>query len=244
MYNRFSAEYDTWSSRYDPEGKELAALFRNVDFSRKKVLDIGCGTGRLSFSLARYADSVTGIDNDLQSINICNVKKERLSFDNCSFICSDFLNFSCYELYDVAVFSWSLYQISDMEEAIKRAKKMINKEGCLVILQPIGGQQESIFDIELKQAHSDYGECLLKQLRFCEKLFPNIHIEDIETEFVYFSVEDAIATNHFFYELFSTGINERVVDEIKLRISAFTDNKGHVILSDTTKLIVCSNNDV
>ena len=243
MYNRFSVEYDIWASRYDPEGKELTALVRNVDFSNKRVLDIGCGTGRLSFSLAQHAGFVTGIDIDSQSIDLCNIKNERLSFDNCSFICSDFLDFSCQELYDVAVFSWSLYQIGDMECAIRHAQKMINKRGSLVILQPICGQQDSIFDIELKQTRSNYGESLEKQLRFCKMLFTNIHVEDIKTEFVYLSVDDAIATNRFFYELFNSGINDRALDEMKSQISAFTDDKGHVILSDTIKLIVCSNND-
>ena len=49
----------------DPERSELDALARaNVDFTGQRVLDVGCGNGRLLWRFADSARSVVGIDVD------------------------------------------------------------------------------------------------------------------------------------------------------------------------------------
>ncbi len=48
----------------DPEGRELEALAEVVDFEGLRVLDVGCGDGRLVWRVARTAEFVLGIDVD------------------------------------------------------------------------------------------------------------------------------------------------------------------------------------
>jgi 2-polyprenyl-3-methyl-5-hydroxy-6-metoxy-1,4-benzoquinol methylase len=49
----------------DPAGDELAALDRiGVDFEGMRVLDVGCGDGRLVWRIADRAASVLGVDTD------------------------------------------------------------------------------------------------------------------------------------------------------------------------------------
>ena len=48
----------------DPEGRELEALSRVVDFDGLRVLDVGCGDGRLVWRIAPAAEFVLGIDVD------------------------------------------------------------------------------------------------------------------------------------------------------------------------------------
>ena len=48
----------------DPEGRELEALARVVDFEGLRVLDVGCGDGRLVWRIAPASESVLGIDLD------------------------------------------------------------------------------------------------------------------------------------------------------------------------------------
>jgi 2-polyprenyl-3-methyl-5-hydroxy-6-metoxy-1,4-benzoquinol methylase len=50
------------SDRIDPEGNETRAIHDLVDFSRKDVLEIGCGDGRMTWRYADRAASVLGID--------------------------------------------------------------------------------------------------------------------------------------------------------------------------------------
>ena len=48
----------------DPESRELEALSKVVDFEGLRVLDVGCGDGRLIWRIAPAAKSVLGIDID------------------------------------------------------------------------------------------------------------------------------------------------------------------------------------
>ena len=48
----------------DPEGRELEALAQVVDFDGLRVLDVGCGDGRVVWRIAPVAQSVLGIDVD------------------------------------------------------------------------------------------------------------------------------------------------------------------------------------
>lgn len=49
-------------------GPELAALDRVGGLEGARVLEVGCGEGRLTFQLATHAASVLGIDSDEESI--------------------------------------------------------------------------------------------------------------------------------------------------------------------------------
>ena len=52
----------------DAEGVQLAAIRRLADFGERRVLEIGCGDGRLTPDIAREARSVLAIDPDEGSI--------------------------------------------------------------------------------------------------------------------------------------------------------------------------------
>jgi len=54
----------------DPEGREVEALAELVDFTGLRVLDVGCGDGRLVWRIAPQADSVLGIDVDDELIEV------------------------------------------------------------------------------------------------------------------------------------------------------------------------------
>jgi 2-polyprenyl-3-methyl-5-hydroxy-6-metoxy-1,4-benzoquinol methylase len=52
----------------DPEGAHLAALRRLGDFRDLRVLELGCGDGRLSLPIAAEAASVVAFDPDADEI--------------------------------------------------------------------------------------------------------------------------------------------------------------------------------
>jgi 2-polyprenyl-3-methyl-5-hydroxy-6-metoxy-1,4-benzoquinol methylase len=95
----------------DPENNEIHALFDLVDFSRKVVLEIGCGDGRLTRRYAEAAIHVTGIDPFEESIQRANANQPDTLRDRVVFYhiaLEDFAATRESELFDIAILSWSL----------------------------------------------------------------------------------------------------------------------------------------
>jgi predicted RNA methylase len=93
----------------DPLGAELAALAEIVDFSGVRVLEIGCGTGRLTWRYAGPAKEVLGIDPDAEAIAAALAATppellERVHFEVSSPVERDVPRGH----FDLAFFSWSL----------------------------------------------------------------------------------------------------------------------------------------
>ena len=62
------------------------ALVEQLNISaRHKVLDVGCGTGRLTLKLADKVDHITGIDPSPQRIEVAHRKLTKLNPKNVTF---------------------------------------------------------------------------------------------------------------------------------------------------------------
>jgi 2-polyprenyl-3-methyl-5-hydroxy-6-metoxy-1,4-benzoquinol methylase len=97
--------------RVDPENNEPRALFDLADFSGQRVLEIGCGDGRLTWRYADKAAQVTAIDPFEESIaraNECVPEdlKSRVEFRHIAF--DDFATANTSSIFSIAVLSWSL----------------------------------------------------------------------------------------------------------------------------------------
>ncbi len=56
--------------RLDPEGIEPATMHGLVDFTGQRVIEIGCGDGRVTWQYAGKATQVTAIDPDEEDIEL------------------------------------------------------------------------------------------------------------------------------------------------------------------------------
>ena len=52
----------------DPEGAQLAAVLRAADFRGRRVLEVGCGDGRLTWGIGTLAASVLAFDPVEESV--------------------------------------------------------------------------------------------------------------------------------------------------------------------------------
>jgi ubiquinone/menaquinone biosynthesis C-methylase UbiE len=76
---------------------------------RKRVIDIGCGDGRMALGCAPYASEVVGVDPDPEAIRLARSKARELGATNAHFkvgIAQE-LPFAD-EHFDVAILSWTL----------------------------------------------------------------------------------------------------------------------------------------
>ncbi len=97
--------------KVDPENNEPNALFALADFNGRRVLEIGCGDGRLTWRYADRAAHVTAIDPVEGSIarareNTPDELKSRVEFRHIAF--EDFAAASESSSFDIAILSWSL----------------------------------------------------------------------------------------------------------------------------------------
>jgi len=97
------------SLQKDPDRNEIKHLRKFVDFTDKRVLEIGCGEGRLTWQYAREARSVFAIDLDRDSLRVARVDRpadleNQIRFANAD---SEHLPFSK-EKFDIAILAWSL----------------------------------------------------------------------------------------------------------------------------------------
>lgn len=97
------------SLQKDPEELEKKALQRFVDLQGKRVLEIGCGEGRLTFKYAASAKQVVAFDPDHDALRIARADcpadlHKQLQFSGAS---ASHIPFSK-ETFDIAVLAWSL----------------------------------------------------------------------------------------------------------------------------------------
>lgn len=96
-------------SAYPGEGFEPRLIERFVSLQKKRVLEIGCGDGRLTFQYARRASSVLAIDPDRPSIDYALSEQQGLGASNIEFHVGSIERFAWPGApFDVALFSWSL----------------------------------------------------------------------------------------------------------------------------------------
>lgn len=92
---------------HDPEYAESAALAAFVpSFANRRVLEIGCGDGRLTRRYASQAAAVTAIDPDAQAIAECRHAVRDMH------VTTRAIGFEAFAApvrsYDVVILSWSL----------------------------------------------------------------------------------------------------------------------------------------
>jgi ubiquinone/menaquinone biosynthesis C-methylase UbiE len=90
----------------DPERTEMKTLHQFADFTGKRVLEIGCGDGRLTWHYAKSARDVVGIDLNADDLRVATI--ERPSDTPALFVRADSVHIPLTkEKFDIAILAWS-----------------------------------------------------------------------------------------------------------------------------------------
>jgi 2-polyprenyl-3-methyl-5-hydroxy-6-metoxy-1,4-benzoquinol methylase len=97
--------------RIDPDNNETPAILHMVSFSGQRVLEIGCGNGRVTWRYADKAAHVTGIDPDAKQIALASEQmpsqlQGRVEFHSIAF--EDFASASEASAFDIVILARSL----------------------------------------------------------------------------------------------------------------------------------------
>jgi ubiquinone/menaquinone biosynthesis C-methylase UbiE len=109
MSGRVGSSLQGAGNRRDREGVEPAAIAKVVDLAGKRVLDVGCGTGRLTRFAARHAAFVYAFDPSGDSVDdaravVAAADRKRVRFAVHDAEALDVAR----ERFDLALCGWSL----------------------------------------------------------------------------------------------------------------------------------------
>ncbi len=114
----------------------LAERFAGSEFdlntvAGRKVLDMGCGSGRYTIALARAgAASVVGVDLGSRSVESARALADRVGLTNVQFVVGDVLKLEFEDqAFDFVFCNGVLHHTTDMEGAIRELHRVLRPEG-------------------------------------------------------------------------------------------------------------------
>lgn len=192
---------DWYSKYYDPENKEYEELKKIIcsKFDKKaNILEIGTGTGRLTFKLAKDFKQITAIDQEQSHIDYCKrVSKSK----NIEFIHATAKDFKSSKKFDVVLLSWmGLHYQEDYKEIINNIEQLTNKKAMIIVLDAYF-ETEYIKILQLIRKRN-MEEIKIKKEEmndFLIKKFGNLDQTVLFTRYVFPSIKEVI--NNFKIEL-------------------------------------------
>jgi malonyl-CoA O-methyltransferase len=148
--------YDRWASIYD--GYVNSTVFTDDIFfppvwahlSGRKVLELGCGTGRHTVRLAAAGNAVTGLD--VSPGMLAEARKKLADYSNVTLIEGDLLS-TPLEGFDAVVTALVLEHIADLDAFFSAVSRALNDGGALYLseIHPeriAGGTQANFVDTQ------------------------------------------------------------------------------------------------
>ena len=92
----------------DPERTESKYFKRYADLAGKRVLEIGCGDGRLTWQYAKSAGRITGIDLHGDDLRVATIDRPSDLEQQVLFARADSIHLPFHkESFDIAILAWS-----------------------------------------------------------------------------------------------------------------------------------------
>jgi SAM-dependent methyltransferase len=125
----------------DSARRIVEQVTRRVPRGARRVLEIGCGDGRVSSLLVAWTGTLTAVDPDLEAVRtasrwvpegvFCVGSGEALAFAR--------------DRFDRAVFTLSLHH-QDSAAALREASRVVAPGGEIIVVEPVvGGEIEAVF---------------------------------------------------------------------------------------------------
>jgi len=144
----------------DPTGKIIKNIQSIDDITGKTILEIGCGTGRVTQDLTALARHVTALDPNSDYLEEARARLLK---------CVEYFDCAGEELpefpykFDTAVYPLSLHHIpeSAMEKSLTQVSNRLTDEGKIIVVEP--GSSGSFIELEKTLGIGDGDETRAKQ---------------------------------------------------------------------------------
>ena len=136
MEHHFNHKAESFDS---PKNIFIADLIRQevekqtVDFSDKRILDFGGGTGLVTLPLAAQSKSVMLVDISDKMLDQARLKVEKQAIDNVYLLQQDLLTNPLDQLFDIIVVSRVLHHMPNVEKTLAMFRNHLVEDGQLFI---------------------------------------------------------------------------------------------------------------
>ena len=135
--NRFDQAAKEWDNK--PTSQQVAkatsqTMREHICLENKELLDYGCGTGLLAFSISDEAKSVIGMDSSAGMVEVFNQKAHTFGFDNIKAVQHNIEKEDLpKQAFDVIVISMTLHHIHQPHLFFEKCKEALKPNGYLCI---------------------------------------------------------------------------------------------------------------
>ena len=136
MEHHFNHKAESFDS---PKNIFIADLIRQevekqiVDFSDKRILDFGGGTGLVTLTLAAQSKLVMLVDISDKMLDQARLKVEKQAIDNVYLLQQDLLTNPLNQLFDIIVVSRVLHHMPNVEKTLAMFRNHLVEDGQLFI---------------------------------------------------------------------------------------------------------------
>jgi SAM-dependent methyltransferase len=131
-FDGFAAEYDRFAS-LEPSTL-LEWLLTQLPSNKRRALDAGCGSGRLTLALAGRFDQVVGIDISEPLINIARRQRSR---PNVQYRVDDLTAYQDTAGFDLVLSSTTLHHLPELESALMHLRLLLRPGGTAILIDNV-----------------------------------------------------------------------------------------------------------
>jgi ubiquinone/menaquinone biosynthesis C-methylase UbiE len=191
----------------DSDQRIAEKIFQFVDLKGKRVLEVGCGNGRISSLLASKADQLIAIDPDKLKIEEAKARGVGVDFCVGSGENLDFPD----NAFDVIIFTLSLHH-QDSEQALKEAKRVFKEGGVILVIEPVvEGEIEKLFSLLINEDQTK----LDAQKAIIESGLKIDQSQHFTAKWSFDNIEDLQKSPFDYYEMrFDIQVAEKILDQV------------------------------
>lgn len=146
-----------------------------VDFSDKRILDFGGGTGLVTLPLAAQSKSVMLVDISDKMLDQARLKVEKQAIDNVYLLQQDLLTNPLDQLFDIIVVSRVLHHMPNVEKTLAMFRNHLVEDGQLFIADfvktDVNHHGFHLADLEGKLSQSGFSSVKSQIIYSAEELF-------------------------------------------------------------------------
>jgi len=196
-------------------------IVKYSDLTNRKVLEIGCGNGRISSLLSAESGSLIAIDPDKNTIE--NAKKDIVGVDF-RIGSGEKLDFPD-SFFNIAIFTLSLHH-QNSQKALREATRVLKADGKILVIEPvIEGEIERVFAF----LHNENKEKRDAKNSIINSGLPIVDCETFTAEWIFKDKEDLFGSVFQYYNMpFNSEIAQNITNLLGDKI-----NSKPIVLLDT-----------